>query len=145
MQSVHENINSAVCDICGKGFSCNKYLRRHKARHFKKEQCTVCRLRVETTLKEHYEEYHSDLPSVCQICYKRFQSDCYLKKHIMWSHTTKKDYTCDLCGFQYVDKETMKRHIKAHINGTVMLRGRTKVVKLPYMNYEGESHYLPSD
>lgn len=127
IQSVHENKNDYICDICNKGFATSNKLFRHKRRHFKNEQCSICRNRVDN-IKLHYETFHSNLKYTCEICYKKFQAVYYLQRHMRWAHL-KKEFTCDICGMDYVDLPTIRRHVKIHIGGRVT-HGRCKVSKI---------------
>jgi KRAB domain-containing zinc finger protein len=143
IESVHENKNDFKCDLCEKAFPTQEKLRRHKRRHFKNDQCSICRNRVDS-IKEHYEIFHSNLKETCQICYKKFQAPCYLRKHMMWSHE-EKQFQCDLCGHSYCDLQTIRRHVKIHIGGRVA-RGRVKVAKLSLnVNVRRESDFSDSD
>lgn len=127
IESVHELKNDFKCDICEKSFYTQHKLKRHMKRHFRNDQCYVCRNRVDN-IKEHYEIYHSNLKHTCEICFKKFQTSYYLQRHIRSNHL-KKEFTCDICGVDYVNLATIRRHMKIHLSGR-LTSGRGKVSKL---------------
>lgn len=61
------------CDICGKSFSQNEYLKQHIRAH---------------TAEKRFE---------CVVCGKPFAQRQHLRFHI-FTHTGEKPYECDVCG-----------------------------------------------
>lgn len=77
-----------VCDTCGKTFSSNGALKKHKYTHTPNE-----------------------MPFVCTICSKKFPTSHKLKEHTM-RHEGVKNHTCPFCGL----RKTTMHELRTHIN-----------------------------
>lgn len=85
-----------VCDTCGKTFTTNGALKKHKFIHTP-----------------------NDMPFVCGLCGKKFPTSHKLKEHT-WRHQGIKNHTCSYCGL----RKTTMHELKTHIN-TVHSKSKT--------------------
>ena len=81
---------SFACDVCGKTFSQNGNLVRHKRIHF------------------------GDKPFECDVCGKLFTSGGNLKVHCR-IHTGQKPYECQVCGLSFTQSNQLKSHNQIHL------------------------------
>jgi len=78
------------CDICGKEFGKESYLRTHiESIHEKTHTCT------------------------CDVCGKVFLSKATLSQHVKYQHEPVKTIPCTICGKEYTDRD-MKTHLLTH-------------------------------
>ncbi|XP_058836039.1 zinc finger and BTB domain-containing protein 17-like [Topomyia yanbarensis] len=82
-----------ICDICGKSFTTNGGLQRHK-----------------------YTHTPGEMPFVCKICSKQFSTSNKLKIHTM-RHEGVKNHTCPQCGLRKTTMHELKTHIR-HMHST---------------------------
>ncbi|XP_065087678.1 zinc finger protein 236-like [Ochlerotatus camptorhynchus] len=77
-----------ICDLCGKSYTTNGALKRHKYTHNPEE-----------------------MPFVCSICNKKFPTRNKLHVHTK-RHQGIKDFSCPQCGLQKPSKNEVRQHIK---------------------------------
>ena len=99
------------CEICGREFGNQKYLRDHVDKHhYKKDlsSCEICGKLVKIGgMKRHIESYHMpDLKIPCHICGKKLRSENQLKEHIR--HHSKEKELCTICNKKV---HQLKRHM----------------------------------
>ena len=97
---VHEGKRPFECNICTKGFTSNKDLKRHH--------------------KFVHEGGKQDKPFKCDICTSGFKQPCDVKRHIREVHEgkkperkrkIKKDVKCDICEGTFQCHSHLNRHI----------------------------------
>ena len=54
----------------------------------------------------------SGLPFQCEICFKTFKKNWFLKRHSV-VHTKEKPFECHICGLRVSLKDSLRMHIKA--------------------------------
>ncbi|XP_058834117.1 zinc finger protein 12-like [Topomyia yanbarensis] len=79
---------ASICDVCGKRFTTNGALKKHK-----------------------YTHAPSEMPFVCGICSKQFPTSYKLKEHTM-RHEGVKNHTCPQCGLGKTSMHELRTHIK---------------------------------
>lgn len=101
------------CDICGKGFSQQRMLNRHRKNHspVKKYHCTFCSKGFNDSfdLKRHIRTHTGVKPYKCSACEKSFTQRCSLESHMDKIHGLRhkftykerraKLYVCEDCGY----------------------------------------------
>ncbi|CAM9674195.1 unnamed protein product [Lampetra fluviatilis] len=79
-----------TCEVCGKGFVCISYLKRHQMTHT------------------------GERPHVCDDCGKGFSQISHLKRH-QRTHTGEKPYLCKECGKGFSRRHNLNKHQQAHV------------------------------
>lgn len=106
------------CDICGKQFSHNDRLRRHRKIHTteKPYKCDICGkgFKEKCNLKHHRYIHTGEKPYKCDTCGKSFNQRSSLKTH-QKVHTGEKPFKCELCDKPFAQKYLLRQHMKKHI------------------------------
>lgn len=106
------------CDICGKQFSHNDRLRRHRKIHTteKPYKCDICGkgFKEKCNLKHHRYIHTGEKPYKCETCGKSFNQRSSLKTH-QKVHTGEKPFKCELCDKPFAQKYLLRQHMKKHI------------------------------
>lgn len=106
------------CDICGKQFSHNDRLRRHRKIHTteKPYKCDICGkgFKEKCNLKHHRYIHTGEKPYKCDTCGKAFNQRSSLKTH-QKVHTGEKPFKCELCDKPFAQKYLLRQHMKKHI------------------------------
>ncbi|KAL0808634.1 hypothetical protein ABMA28_013072 [Loxostege sticticalis] len=117
----HDSGLTYPCEECPKVFknlaSKSKHvnkMHKNKTQIFK---CPFC----EETFKSHYrrEKHQQSVHGKqkkkydvkCKFCHKLFSDIAACKQHENLSHLLAQQYTCDICGFKTIYKDTMRHHI----------------------------------
>ncbi|KAL3884750.1 hypothetical protein ACJMK2_024859 [Sinanodonta woodiana] len=105
------------CDICGKQFSHNDRLRRHRKIHTteKPYKCDICGkgFKEKCNLKHHRYIHTGEKPYKCETCGKAFNQRSSLKTH-QKVHTGEKPFKCDICEKPFAQKYLLRQHMKKH-------------------------------
>ncbi|KAH3875494.1 hypothetical protein DPMN_038761, partial [Dreissena polymorpha] len=106
------------CEICGKQFSHNDRLRRHRKIHTsdKPYKCDICGkgFKEKCNLKHHRFIHTGEKPYKCDTCGKSFNQRSSLKTH-QKVHTGEKPFKCELCDKPFAQKYLLRQHMKKHI------------------------------
>lgn len=106
------------CEICGKQFSHNDRLRRHRKIHTaeKPYKCDICGkgFKEKCNLKHHRFIHTGEKPYKCETCGKSFNQRSSLKTH-QKVHTGEKPFRCELCDKPFAQKYLLRQHMKKHI------------------------------
>ena len=103
IKSIHDQIYSHICDLCGRKFKFKQPFEQHVAEHqgiYKKpEQCSICGEWVRK-LKMHMKRRHpveKPDPVCCSICGSWHETKEGLQSHIRYTHNTKNTLQCSFC------------------------------------------------
>lgn len=84
-----------VCNLCNEEYKVVRTLKKHIARHYAavSNQCADCQTSFNSVeeLDNHKSLHRSSslvVSHTCELCYKTFQLDHLLKKHIAFEHNT---------------------------------------------------------
>ena len=106
------------CDICGKGFSTPRSLRKHCYSHVEEEsqfKCQSCdkMFRFESQLKSHWHMHRHSRNYICAAvnCSKSFKHPEDLSDHAK-SHG--KPHKCAHCDYENTDIRNLRSHLHTH-------------------------------
>lgn len=105
-----------MCDICGRFYTSNYSLYKHKkVAHLNeyKFHCDVCnkKLLTQENLDSHMQQH--DKTYECKECGRAFASKRYLTSHVT-THTGVKPYTCKICEKSFRTSHMRNMHLLTH-------------------------------
>lgn len=115
-----------TCKICNKSFKKQLSLEKHMVKHINSHTCLVCREEFESEpLLTQHMGLHPDVKQEavdgnlfqCTVCGVGFCKSRSLGQH-MKKHKREKPieaYICEYCNKEYTGKNSLRRHIKLHI------------------------------
>ncbi|CAH0718612.1 unnamed protein product, partial [Brenthis ino] len=112
IRKVHCAEQKYICEVCGKGFTAEYLLMRHKMVHdMKVIECPVCskKLSGRTNMSVHLRTHTDSRPHKCDTCGKTFVRKCSLNLHIKFVHN--KELKCGKCGERFEKRYLLARHI----------------------------------
>uniref|UniRef100_A0A1I8P7I8 C2H2-type domain-containing protein n=1 Tax=Stomoxys calcitrans TaxID=35570 RepID=A0A1I8P7I8_STOCA len=127
MNSVHLNIYTKVCDICGQTLPDAPTLKTHMERHADiTATCDECGLivtnkRCLTLHKKRQHPVDGKRDYNCHICSKVSPTLNALRKHIREVHEADYKFTCTICGKGFKRSDNFKSHMSTH-TGTPLYR-----------------------
>ncbi|XP_024117531.1 zinc finger protein 436 [Oryzias melastigma] len=126
LQVVKQELDSTVCDVCGKVMKNKSSLARHSFIHTGKKpfSCHLCELRFNRrdNLQHHLSRLHPDGVAklekqrsatawLCAVCGKTFSCRSRLQTHEV-IHSGMKPHRCDLCPKAYMRTNDLEHHKK---------------------------------
>ncbi|KAJ0170783.1 hypothetical protein K1T71_013555 [Dendrolimus kikuchii] len=115
-----QDMETYMCDICGKKFTVKGQFTRHRLTHFYKlpYKCSLCpyKGRFNESLKMHMRTHTGEKPYQCTQCASRFINKSNLNKHML-IHKGEHDFKCDACGRGFYTKRELDQHFKVDHTG----------------------------
>ncbi|KAI8510157.1 PR domain zinc finger protein 15 [Branchiostoma belcheri] len=121
-------IQTRECDICGKCFSGQTQMQRHREEvhmnhisihlNIKKHACNLCgkAFNQKVNLKKHLESHNDSKQFQCEACGKTFQHSDSLRTHMRLRHLDH-GKSCRFCGKKFLRTSVLKLHENAVHNG----------------------------
>ncbi|VVC98554.1 unnamed protein product [Leptidea sinapis] len=104
-----------ICDVCGKTFRGNAFLKYHKRTHSQEKlfKCSDCGKAFfnRGNLQMHEKTHSEQRPYVCCVCGKGFKMKGALDRHFR-SHTGDKPYKCEVCDKAFGQSNSCKMHVR---------------------------------
>ncbi|CAG0921983.1 unnamed protein product [Notodromas monacha] len=131
LKSLEENVEMRICDQCGVTVPAYKLkrhvLNKHAAKRvYRCEHCENVKYSHKRLIRNHYASVHGigqvqprpEVPRVCNICGKSSnRRECFVA-HMFEAHGVTlphlKEFTCQICGKKFHNKNSYKRHESAH-------------------------------
>ena len=116
-ERVHGNKTKELpCNICGKSFAYEEYLKSHMKIAHTTEKCWACEqcgvtFNIKQSLSRHMQTHTEERPYQCDICEKAFKSERDLGAH-QQTHSIVKPYQCEECEVTLTHQSSMVRHYR---------------------------------
>ena len=114
-----DKINRLKCDICGKTFSSNNYLKYHVTYVHSEQKMFICEFCKKSfnspnNLKVHVRRLHNPhRHHFCDKCNANFGLQYDLKVH-MRTHIREQEFKCEFCGKLLSNKRRLEEHTRTH-------------------------------
>ncbi|XP_008543116.1 zinc finger protein 28 homolog [Microplitis demolitor] len=124
MQAVHSKLRPYVCTVCGHSSARKAMLQMHLRQHTgdKPFNCDKCPFKTgdHNSLRRHIMRHTGVRPYKCPHCsYSAIQSSAY-KNHLRAKHPKLSGlFTCEICPFKTVKKESYMEHVGNHEKGII--------------------------
>lgn len=131
IQSAHSDVSRPfACEVCGRKFSSDRLLKRHKGVHLPDElkyACKECDKKFATkwSCRMHVNSFHRGVTYECDVCNKKFTQMSSLKPHKLKHQTegvnpVKKPQkegilVCWICGKTLKTKRILDNHMNSHL------------------------------
>ncbi|XP_015587714.1 zinc finger protein 845 [Cephus cinctus] len=131
IQAVHSKLRPYVCNVCGHSSARKAMLQMHLRQHTgdKPFNCGLCEFKTgdHNSLRRHIMRHTGVRPYKCPHCpYSAIQSNSY-KNHLRSKHPLLSgSFTCDLCQFKTVKKESYMQHVSDHEKGLIKVPTQKK-------------------
>ena len=108
-----------ICDVCGKTYSSNSKLRKHRetVHEGKTTPCPICGKEMKShSLPDHISFHKNGVARVnkkqfaCSVCGKVFKTKACVERHENALHNNVK-HACNICGQKFSFKEALSNHI----------------------------------
>ena len=128
----HDDKPNYTCKVWGGRFNTWGKYNLHRRKHLGKDGNIMCehcgrKFISKVALKDHLFQHTGKREFVCSICGNSYSARLSLHRHLD-SHTGKK-YHCDVCGMEFTQAGSVRRH-KATAHGVTMPPSKTKQKKL---------------
>lgn len=107
--------NGTWCNVCEKEFPSVGSLKAHVSRtHSKVKWCNTCsKFITSADMNSHVQDYHSELPYVCNVCGQSLRTSGAFQRH-MDIHKGLRGSACEVCGQTFSRTEYYRDHIRIH-------------------------------
>lgn len=116
MMHMNSHYERHICDCCGRGFSSQTQLRKHKYAHKKGEfSCSICLtvFKNRSLRNNHVAQAHStDNRYKCPQCTETFPTYVWRVKHMKEVHDVKMEYPCPMCPAVFITCNYRNKHVK---------------------------------
>jgi Zinc finger, C2H2 type len=124
---IHDHTNDhykdriMTCHFCGKRFLGRSHMIVHMQWHRQRpRKCRICQLDFPdpNAVVDHKVAAHGFKCFPCKKCEKKFVTNSELRKHDRYQHLPKSPYICHYCGQKIRSRQSMIKHLEAHVNKT---------------------------